>query len=738
MSAQVASAIMRDRYPCKNRITNRTMTQHARTGSVLTIHVPTHGDASADAISKWLLSFWQSSHKSRWRLWRSTSPLSLELVATLAELTYQVHLRELGQVELTCRLLRGFLPGIDVQEAEHDGLVAALEKEGVYATFGLRESGWIDFDFNRHPEPGLGLLQAMRVAEPGVSLVLQLLLHPTWLASSDQRIPAFWFSGRLLATGDDIRLARRQLLLAAAALGEFAGTNGIVAGTVRSLGRREREAAERRLWTRQLLPPGLPATVQQIASFYHPPADPGRIPHLATTRVRRPSAPATPSGALLGEARDSFGRPVELRVVPRDLLRHGLIVGPSGVGKTTLLARLALELIAAGVGVTVIDPHGSLARDIGRATPQRLQRSVSLLDFADEEFPISLNPLTADPRHATVVIDEFLEILQRVLGRAYWGPVLELMLRHATLATIEFSGSVADSARLLEDSSYRERILDGVHNRETVRFLSQLDHNPSLARSVIPAVHRLERLTATPLLRNMLTQPFGCLDFRGVMDRGESLLCDLSGVGTGNGKLLGSLILLLARQAALSRNIQRASSQPHVILIDEASWFVSGTVGEFFDQARKFGVGMVLAVQRLGQLAPETVRDAVLANSATTVAFRIHDHEEARRLHDHFGSNEITPADLQRLPRFEAYAQLTIDGERHEPAWFKTLEPNVSQADARANELALHMNGRRRYARPRASVEQALANRERAAQQLDDPEILTISSEEDEVLTDAA
>jgi len=729
---------MRDRYPCKNRITNRTMTHHPRTGSVLTIHLPTQGDASGQAIGKWLLSLWQSSHKSRWRLWRSTSPFSLELVANSAELTYQVHLRDFGQVELSRRLLGVFLPGVDVQEAEQDRLAVAFKKEGVYATFGLREPGWIDFDLSRHPEPGLGLLQAMRVAEPGVSLVVQLLLHPTWLVSSDQRVPAFWFSGRLLGTGDDSRLVRRQLLLAAAALGEFAGTNGIVAGTVRKLGRREREAAQQRLWTRQLLPPGMPATVQQIASFYHPPAEPSQIPHLVTTRVRRSPAPPTPSGALIGEARDSFGRPVELRLVPRDLLRHGLIVGPSGVGKTTLLAGLASELIASDVGVTVIDPHGSLAREIARATPAALQRSVSLLDFADEEFPISLNPLSADPRHATVVIDELLEILQRVLGRAYWGPVLELMLRHAALATIEVAGSIADSARLLEDASYRERVLDGVHNRETVRFLTQLDHSPSLARSVVPAVHRLQRLTATPLLRNMLTQPYGCLDFHSVMDRGESLLCDLSGVGTGNGKLLGSLVLLLARQAALSRNIQTASNRPHVIIIDEASWFVSGTVGEFFDQARKFGVGMVLAIQRLGQLAPESVRDAVLANAATTIAFRIHDHEEARRLQDHFGSDQITAADLRRLPSFEAYAQLTVGGERHEPAWFKTLEPSTPQGDAGANELALRSNGRRRFARPQAAVEQALTDRERAAQQLDDPEIRTISSEEDEVLTDAA
>jgi DNA helicase HerA-like ATPase len=67
----------------------------------------------------------------------------------------------------------------------------------------------------------------------------------------------------------------------------------------------------------------------------------------------------------------------------------------------------------------------------------------------------------------------------------------------------------------------------------------------------------------------------------------------------------------------------------HFVLVDEASWFMSRTVSELFDQARKFGIGVILAVQRLGQLVPEDVRDAVLANSGTIISFRLSDRDEA-------------------------------------------------------------------------------------------------------------
>jgi Helicase HerA, central domain len=47
-----------------------------------------------------------------------------------------------------------------------------------------------------------------------------------------------------------------------------------------------------------------------------------------------------------------------------DRLRHMLILGQTGMGKTTLLHNLLLNDIAAGVGVALVDPNGDLVTDV--------------------------------------------------------------------------------------------------------------------------------------------------------------------------------------------------------------------------------------------------------------------------------------------------------------------------------------------------------------------------------------
>ena len=73
---------------------------------------------------------------------------------------------------------------------------------------------------------------------------------------------------------------------------------------------------------------------------------------------------------------------------------HMAIIGRTGTGKSTLLHNLIHQDIAAGRGVAVIDPHGTLVRElIERSIPPEREDDVVLLDFAQEEYPPPLNPL---------------------------------------------------------------------------------------------------------------------------------------------------------------------------------------------------------------------------------------------------------------------------------------------------------------------------------------------------------
>jgi hypothetical protein len=288
------------------------------------------------------------------------------------------------------------------------------------------------------------------------------------------------------------------------------------------------------------------------------------------------------------------------------------------------------------------------------------------------------------------------------------------------MASVELGGSVIDGARLLDDPWYREGALRNLSNSETVRILSSLDDRAQ-ERRLLPAINRLQRMLATPWLRNILGQTDSALDFQQVFDERRILLFDLSGIGATNARLLGSLLLLLIKQATLARE-RNERTPSHLVLIDEASWFLSRTVAELFDQARKFNVGIVLALQRLGQLTSRDVRDAVLANVGTLANFRIHDAEEATMIARHFATDRVSVDDVRRLGRYEAYLQVTRYGERLPPAWLRVDPPDTSAANG-DTIFRLVAQARRRYARPRAEVEAALARRERLLQHDDEPEI---------------
>lgn len=675
----------------------------------MSLGLPAEVRSPTPAIERWLLAQWQLLVPSRTRFWWGSAPIALELFATSAEVRYQVAASDVTARELTPALMAGYFPQAECQE------VAFAWPEEVctmVAEVGLVAPGWVDLA----PEPAVdivtGLLNALIPSSGVQAVLLQWLVRPARLRWDDAPTPGFWVTGRLAVGGSAPSACVAQGRRVVGALGQVAGPNRVRASRFRSMA----DIAPMRTcrWPRRLLPKAEPCTPRQLAYLYHPPPEPGRVDLLRVSGSPRLAAAPFAGGVTLGEGRDYAGRPCPVGIPVQDLMRHLLVIGPSGSGKTTLLAHLARQLVEAGVGVTVLDPHGGLVDNIARTYPhERLGRG-ALLRIADIERPIGINPFQA--RDAFLAADDFVEVLRRVTGRSHWGPVLDLALRHVAIAMSETGGTLVEAVRLLEDSVYRDRVRAVVGNRATSRFLERAaDSSPRLQ----PALTRLHRLTSANWIRNVLGQTETTVDVRAVMDDGRSLLMDLSGFGLGAAQLMGSLLLLILRQAALGR---RPRSRPHVVMIDEAALFLSTTVAELLDQARKYNVGLIVAAQRLGQLEPESVRNALLANVGSTIAFRIHDRDEARALARRGAIAAFTDEALMRLPRFEAYAHLTVADDRRQPAWVRIPAPPADHQDASVVAAELLRAGRQ-YTRPRAEVEAELDRRELELDSAD-PEVL--------------
>jgi hypothetical protein len=81
-----------------------------------------------------------------------------------------------------------------------------------------------------------------------------------------------------------------------------------------------------------------------------------------------------------------------------------------------------------------------------------------------------------------------------------------------------------------------------------------------------------------------------------MLDNRKILLCDLSkgAIGDDNANLLGSLIVIKERVAALSReDIAEQTRVPHLLYVEEAQNFV-GDFKTILAETRKYPLGLVL------------------------------------------------------------------------------------------------------------------------------------------------
>src|SRR5436190_523016 len=95
--------------------------------------------------------------------------------------------------------------------------------------------------------------------------------------------------------------------------------------------------------------------------------------------------------------------------------KHMAIFGKSGVGKTTLMRNMIAADLAAGNGLTVVDPHGSLVEDILTLIPRNRTNDVIYLNPADPERVIGLNVLeSVDSKQRSLVVSSIISIMRNL------------------------------------------------------------------------------------------------------------------------------------------------------------------------------------------------------------------------------------------------------------------------------------------------------------------------------------
>jgi hypothetical protein len=158
--------------------------------------------------------------------------------------------------------------------------------------------------------------------------------------------------------------------------------------------------------------------------------------------------------------------------------------------------------------------------------------------------------------------------------------------------------------------------------------------------------------------------------------------------------------------AAMSRaDVPEADRPDFFLYVDEFQNFATDSFATVLSEARKYHLALTLANQYLGQL-DESTSKALFGNVGTLVSFQV-GADDAEALALQFGG-DLLAEDLLRLPRYQAYVRLLIEGSPSRPFSLRTLSPGPVPVDAERSAVIRKVS-RRRYGRAAAGVEREIA-----------------------------
>ncbi|MGW5518889.1 type IV secretory system conjugative DNA transfer family protein [Nocardia africana] len=438
-------------------------------------------------------------------------------------------------------------------------------------------------------------------------------------------------------------------------------------------------------------------SVHELATLAHLPTEEG-LPGLqrAGARALAPAPEIPTSGEHtkpLGLADTASRRPVAVRIA--DARHHLHILGPTGVGKSTLLARTILADAEAERGLIVIDPKGDLVTDVLSRLPRRFADRVVLFDADSPAPPPCINPLDISQKaHAglDLAVDNLVTIFRRVFAQ-WWGPRTDDVMRASllTLCAQPGTATLEDLPRLLTEPAFRARVTRTTSDPVLRGFWEGYETLSDAGRAQVigPLLNKLRAFLLRPFVRAAIAAGPSTVEFADVLDHGGICLARLpkGSLGEETSRLVGSLLVARTWQAATARARQPANDRADAALVlDEAHNFLnlSTPVEDMLAEARGLHLSLLLAHQNLAQL-PRDLRDGISANARNKIIFAV-SPDDARELARHT-TPWLSEHDLTHLDAFHAAARLLVHGQQARP-FTLTTEPLPPPTPGRAAQIA--------------------------------------------------
>jgi len=459
----------------------------------------------------------------------------------------------------------------------------------------------------------------------------------------------------------------------------------------------------------------------EIASIFHFPNKSIETPNIYWLKSKKAAAPpeSPQTGLYIG---DNIYRGVDKKFCMStvDRQRHFYIVGQTGVGKSWLLADMALQDIKAGHGVCFIDPHDTFESILERIPPERVD-DVIYFDPSATDRPMGFNVMECEREDQKDFVTSSIINLMYKLYDPYKtgivGPRFEHSIRNIMLTVMSEPGATfIEIVRCLTDPSYVQELLPKVHDPMVKRYWTDQIANTNdfhKSETLDYIVSKFGRFITNTMMRNIIGQSNSSFNFRTAMDEGKILIINLAKgtIGEENSAFLGLVLIPKILIAAMSRqDTPEALRKDFYLYVDEFQNFATQDFAVILSEARKYHLNLTVANQFISQMDDE-VKNAVFGNVGTISSFRL-GISDAGFLAKQF-SPTFSEHDLLNLGTGEIYMKTMINGVPKDPFSIKVAavekkkpgNPKMAEMIKRLSSL--------KYGRPRAIVEAEIAKRAR-------------------------
>lgn len=387
---------------------------------------------------------------------------------------------------------------------------------------------------------------------------------------------------------------------------------------------------------------------------------------------------------------------------------HSLLLGPTGSGKSWLLASLLLQDAEHGHGAVLLDMKGDTAVDV----LSRLDRCRDDVVVLEPTAGLPVPGLRSFGDQPELAADLWLHVFRGLFPDSF-GIRSQRYLRMGcrTLAASDPTATILDLPRLFQDAGYRRQLVARLDDPLLVGEWAAFEQMSEAQKSehVMSPLGKVSEVISRRSVRAVLGQPTPKTTIATALQQGKIVVVSLPpGVlGQPAAQLLGALVIFEVWQTIMSRQSISADKRPYVgLYIDEPA--VLGNLplplDTLFETARGMGCGITLATQSLKQLPPR-VAQAALTNAATIAAFRP-SRADAKMLADELPG--VSADQLQLLAPYTVALRLGLSpGETTPVTTAKTLP--LGPPTTNADEIRQH--SARKYGIDAVTVDERLRQR---------------------------